>query len=63
MVLLPNDRYPLDSRGKEQHGKEYYFFTQDDFKKKIDIIQGDIKEASRIFGAASFDVVTSNREP
>ncbi|CCZ80986.1 guanylate kinase [Odoribacter laneus] len=22
-------------RGKEQHGKEYYFFTQDDFKKKI----------------------------
>ena len=25
-----------------------------------DIIQGDIKEASRIFGAASFDVVTSN---
>lgn len=28
--------------------------------KKIDIIQGDIKEASRIFGAASFDVVTSN---
>ena len=29
-------------------------------EKKIDIIQGDIKEASRIFGAASFDVVTSN---
>ena len=28
-------------------------------EKKIDIIQGDIKEASRIFGAASFDVVTS----
>lgn len=22
-------------RGKEQHGKEYYFFTQDDFKKRI----------------------------
>jgi len=29
-------------------------------EKKNDIIQGDIKEASRIFGAASFDVVTSN---
>lgn len=29
-------------------------------EKKIDIIQGDIKEASRIFGAASFDIVTSN---
>ena len=29
-------------------------------EKKIDIIQGDIKEASRIYGAASFDVVTSN---
>ena len=29
-------------------------------EKKIDIKQGDIKEASRIFGAASFDVVTSN---
>lgn len=27
---------------------------------KIDIITGDIKEASRIFGLASFDVVTSN---
>lgn len=28
--------------------------------EKIDIITGDIKEASKIFGAASFDVVTSN---
>jgi tRNA1Val (adenine37-N6)-methyltransferase len=28
--------------------------------EKIDIIQGDIKEATKIFGAASFDVVTSN---
>ncbi|NMB43943.1 MAG: tRNA1(Val) (adenine(37)-N6)-methyltransferase [Clostridiales bacterium] len=28
--------------------------------QKIDIIQGDIKEASKIFGPASFDVVTSN---
>ena len=27
---------------------------------KIDIITGDIKEASKIFGMASFDVVTSN---
>lgn len=27
---------------------------------KIDIITGDIKEASKIFGAASFDVVTTN---
>lgn len=27
---------------------------------KIDIVNGDIKEASRIFGAASFDVVTTN---
>lgn len=27
---------------------------------KVDIVLGDIKEASRIFGKASFDVVTSN---
>lgn len=27
---------------------------------KIDIITGDIKEASKIFGAASFDVITTN---
>lgn len=27
---------------------------------KIDIVNGDIKEASQLFGAASFDVVTSN---
>lgn len=27
---------------------------------KIDIIIGDIKEASKIFGAASFDVITTN---
>lgn len=27
---------------------------------KIDIVDGDIKEASKIFGMASFDVVTSN---
>ena len=27
---------------------------------KINIVQGDIKEASSIFGAATFDVVTSN---
>lgn len=29
-------------------------------EEKIDIVCGDIKEASQIFGAASFDVVTSN---
>lgn len=28
--------------------------------EKIDIVCGDIKEASKLFGAASFDVVTSN---
>ncbi len=27
---------------------------------RIDIVQGDIREASRLFGPASFDVVTSN---
>ena len=27
---------------------------------KIDIVTGDIKEASRLFGGASFDVVTTN---
>lgn len=27
---------------------------------RVSIVKGDIKEASRIFGAASFDVVTSN---
>lgn len=29
-------------------------------EKKISVVTGDIKEASRLFGAASFDVVTSN---
>lgn len=29
-------------------------------EEKIDIVTGDIKEASKIFGAASFEVVTSN---
>ena len=29
-------------------------------EKKIEIITGDIKEAESLFGAASFDVVTSN---
>lgn len=29
-------------------------------ENKIDIVTGDIKEASKLFGAASFDVVTSN---
>lgn len=29
-------------------------------ENRVQIIQGDIKEASRIFGKASFDVVTSN---
>lgn len=31
-----------------------------DLEEKIKIITGDIKEASQIFGAASFDVVTTN---
>lgn len=29
-------------------------------EKKISIVKGDLKEASRLFGLASFDVVTSN---
>lgn len=29
-------------------------------EEKLSIVTGDIKEASRLFGAASFDVVTSN---
>ncbi|MBC5710710.1 tRNA1(Val) (adenine(37)-N6)-methyltransferase [Hungatella sp. L12] len=29
-------------------------------EEKVSIVKGDIKEASRMFGAASFDVVTSN---
>ena len=29
-------------------------------EEKVSIVNGDIKEASRLFGAASFDVVTSN---
>ncbi len=29
-------------------------------EKEISIVQGDIREASRLFGLASFDVVTSN---
>lgn len=29
-------------------------------EKKIDVIEGDIKEADKLFGAASFDVITCN---
>lgn len=29
-------------------------------EKKIDIVTGDIKDASKLFGASSFDVVTTN---
>lgn len=29
-------------------------------EEKVSIVKGDIKEASRLFGAATFDVVTSN---
>lgn len=29
-------------------------------EKKVSVVTGDIREASRLFGAASFDVVTSN---
>ncbi|SFC64415.1 tRNA1Val (adenine37-N6)-methyltransferase [Butyrivibrio sp. YAB3001] len=31
-----------------------------DLQTRVKIVQGDIKEAGQIFGAASFDVVTSN---
>lgn len=31
-----------------------------DLQEKVQIVEGDIKEASAIFGAASFDVVTTN---
>lgn len=31
-----------------------------DLQDKIDVVNGDIKEASKIFGAARFDVVTTN---
>lgn len=31
-----------------------------DLQNKIDVVTGDIKDASKIFGAASFDVVTTN---
>lgn len=34
--------------------------TLNHLEKKVTIVQGDIKEADRIFPAASFDVVTSN---
>lgn len=34
--------------------------TMNNLCDKIDIVTGDIKEASKLFGAASFDVVTSN---
>ncbi len=34
--------------------------AMNDLSDKIDIVTGDIKEASRIFGRASFDVVTVN---
>lgn len=31
-----------------------------DLEERVSIVRGDIKEASRLFGKASFDVVTSN---
>ena len=34
--------------------------TLNKLEDKVDIVTGDIKEASKIFGLASFDVITSN---
>ncbi len=61
----------MESRDKCLHytGLEIQEYSADMAKRsveynglqdKIDIIQGDIKEVSLMFGAASFDVVTSN---
>ena len=57
------------TKGKHFSGIEIQEYNVDMAKRsvllnnqteKIDIIVGDIKEASNIFGAASFDVITSN---
>ena len=29
-------------------------------EKRIDIVEGDIKDAAKLFGASSFDVITAN---
>ena len=61
----------LESRGKGEHltGLEIQEECADmatrsvaynSLESAIDIVCGDIKEAAGIFGAASFDVVTSN---
>ena len=39
--------------------KKIWYNLQDVYKRQ-DIVHGDIKEASRLFGGASFDVVTTN---
>ncbi|MCR5272460.1 MAG: tRNA1(Val) (adenine(37)-N6)-methyltransferase [Lachnospiraceae bacterium] len=34
--------------------------SYNNLESKIDIVEGDIKDASKIFGASSFDVITTN---
>ncbi len=50
-----------DRRGRsEQHGKDYYFLTPDDFKKKID--NGEFVEYEEVYAGAYYGTLKSEIE-
>lgn len=47
-------------RGKEQHGKEYYFFTQEEFKKRI--AEGQFLEWEEVYPGCFYGTLLSEVE-
>ncbi len=47
-------------RGQEQHGKEYYFFTQEEFKKRIDA--NDFLEYEEVYPGCFYGTLKSEVE-
>lgn len=47
-------------RGEEQHGREYYFFTQEEFKKHIDA--GDFLEYEEVYPGCFYGTLLSEVE-
>jgi len=47
-------------RGKEQHGKEYYFFTQDEFRQRIEA--GEFLEFEEVYPGCFYGTLKSEVE-
>ncbi len=47
-------------RGKEQHGKEYYFFTQDEFRQRIEA--GEFLEFEEVYPGCFYGTLNSEVE-